>query len=46
MDFRPDAEACVAQIRAAATPRDHDDTERIYQRVMARARQLAVKSEE
>lgn len=46
MDFRPDAEACVAQIRAAATPQDYDATERLYQQVMARARQLAVKSDE
>ncbi|MCG3209525.1 MAG: hypothetical protein FOGNACKC_03152 [Anaerolineae bacterium] len=42
IDFRPEAEACVARIRAAATPQDYADTERIYQRTMARARQLAV----
>lgn len=42
VDFRPEAEACIAHIRQAATPQDYADTERIYRRTMARARQLAV----
>jgi hypothetical protein len=42
MDFRPDAEACVARIREQATPQDYEATERIYRQTMARARELAV----
>lgn len=42
VEFRPQAEACIARIREQASPEDREATERLYQRTMERARQLAV----
>ena len=44
IDFRAQSEACIKRMRDNATAKDREDTERLFQQTMKRAKELALAS--